>query len=119
MRSFDRTDDLKFEIGGETFQMHTVRPEVIDSWPKKTPSDQTYLQALGLIDGQIKEFLSADDHPRWDALRARETDAVTFAQMNDVLTWMVEVQTGRPTQPPSPSADSPGTTEPSSTEESP
>ena len=35
---------------------------------------------------------------------------MTIGQMNAVLTWLMEEQTGRPTEQPSPSAPGPGKT---------
>jgi hypothetical protein len=116
-RNFDQdlSEDLEFIVGGETFKMKYVRPEVLASWEDEPVSDKSE-NALKQMDERIKMFLDNSNGAleRWDALRAREENPIAMGQINDILLWMVEVQSGRPTIPPSPSATGRGKTAASS-----
>src|SRR5512146_1138813 len=105
MRDFDSEyliDDREFKVGGEVFKWRYVRPEVIAAWEDEPVSDKS-ADALRSTDDRIKLFLDASNGAaeRWDALRAREDNPVTMGELNAILMWLVEVQTDRPTQPPS------------------
>ena len=105
MRSFDTTEDMAFEVCGEQFQMQTVRPEVLALWEdEETP--ETAVKALELVDERVLAFLDNGNgqHDRWKALRERETNSPSMGQLRGILEWMIEVQTARPTMPPSASA---------------
>jgi hypothetical protein len=110
-RNFDELleDDLTFVLGGETFTMHYVRPEVLAAW-EDDPKDEKAIDALKRLDERVKMFLSPDQHERYDAVRARDDKPVTMAQLNDLATWVIEVQSDRPTQQPSPSGRGRGKT---------
>ena len=118
-RNFDEliAKDLSFVLAGETFTMHYVRPEVLAAWEDE-PDLDTAAESLLAADQKIKLFLPEADHARYDAVRARDENPVTSEQLNAVLRWMIEVQTGRPTEQPSPSEPGPGSTEATSTEAS-
>lgn len=111
MKNFDEmlAQDREFTVGGETFHWRDVRPEVLTSFsPSETEGDDN--AAWRLMDDQILLFLAADEHDRWRALRSRDDNPVTIAQLNAILLWLMEEQTGRPTQAPSPSASGRTTT---------
>jgi hypothetical protein len=117
VRDFDQelSQDLEFKIGGESFRMRYVRPEVLASWEDETVGANSE-SALQTLDQRIKMFIADEDGgERWDALRKREEAPVTMGQMDALLVWMVEVQAGRPTEQPSPSAPGRGRTAVSST----
>lgn len=123
MRNFDEEfeQDLSFTVGGESFEMRYVRPEILAAWDDEAESgsedekDDTNENALKIIDDRILLFLSTEeDRGRWTTLRAREKNAVPLSMVNEILKWMVEVQTARPTNPPLPLASGRGRTEPSS-----
>lgn len=112
-KNFDELleQDLEFTIGGETFKMRYVRPEVLAAWEDES-IDQKSDELLKRQDERIMMFLAggAEDHKRWMALRERDENAVPMVQVNELLRWMVEVQTSRPTITPSPSAGGRGRT---------
>jgi hypothetical protein len=106
----DFDQDLSFKIGGEEFQMRWVRPEVLASWDEETDTDKTE-DALKRIDSRIMAFLANDENrDRWTKLRANEEVSLPLVKINELLTWMVEVQTSRPTTQPSPSGGGRGRT---------
>lgn len=118
MRDFDQEleKDLSFKIRGETFTMRYVRPEVLQSWENENIEGANEADALKVLDERVLFFLdqNGDNAERWKALRARESDPVTLGQLTGLIEWMVEVQSGRPTIPPSPSASGRGRTAASS-----
>lgn len=113
MKNFDAEilePDLSFQVGGEIFQMRYVRPEILAAWEDES-IDEKSEDLLKRQDQRIKDFLGTKEQgERWDALRAREENAIPMVQVNELLRWMVEVQTSRPTTPPSPSVTGRGKT---------
>ncbi len=106
MKNFDEmlATDREFTVGGETFHWRDVRPEVLTSFEpsvngKGDEADATWR----MMDEQILLFIASDEHERWTALRVRDDRPVTIAQLNAILLWLMEEQTGRPTVPSSPS----------------
>lgn len=118
MRDFDQDleQDLSFKIRGETFKMRYVRPEILQSWESENIEGAAEADALKILDERIVFFLdqNGDSSARWEALRKRDDDPVTLGQLTELVTWMVEVQSGRPTTAPSPSASGRGKTAASS-----
>lgn len=117
-RNFDqefKSEDLEFVIGGETFRMRYVRPEVLAAW-EDDPDDLSAKDSLKLMDKRIELFLDQSNgaKERWQALRERDDDPITATQMGELITWMLEVQSARPLQQPSSSDSGPGSTEASS-----
>lgn len=115
MRDFNEllSQDREFKVQDQTFTWRDVRPEVLSSFTIDTNGDDPNA-VWDLMDKQILLFLPAEDQERWKELRAREDAPVTIGQINAVLTWLMEEQTGRPTEPPSPSVPGRGKTAPSS-----
>ena len=105
--------DREFKIQDQTFTWRDVRPEVLTMFETNVNGDDPNA-VWDLMDRQILLFISADEHERWKELRAREDAPVTIGQINAVLTWLMEEQTGRPTEQPSPSAPGRGKTAASS-----
>ena len=93
----------------QVFKWKDVRPEVLSAFETDVNGDDPNA-VWDLMDRQILLFLAADEQEKWKTLRAREDAPVTIGQMNAVLTWLMEEQTGRPTEQPSPSAPGPGKT---------
>ena len=117
MKNFDQelAQDLDFTIAGETFTMRFVRPEVLAAWEEE-PDDEKSEDILKRQDQRICEFLVTDEmKERWMKLRERSDNAVPLVAVNEILKWMVEVQTSRPTNQPSPLASGRGRTAVSST----
>lgn len=111
MKNFDDMlpQDREFTVGGETFHWRDVRPEVLTAFePSDNGSDEN--ATWRMMDDQILLFIAADEHDRWKELRVRDDRPVTIAQLNAILLWLMEEQTGRPTVPSSPSAPGRGRT---------
>ena len=104
----------KFTVRGETFAFHDTSPEVLSTFDISTNGDDPSA-VWKSIDTQIMLFLEEEEHERWATLRSRQKDPVTIAQLTAILEWLMETQTGRPTETPSPSASGRGRAEASST----
>lgn len=124
-KNFDEMleQDLSFVVRGETFRMEYVRPEVLAAWEDvemvelrgDDPGQKTAQHTIDRLDERILSFLPVSEQERWREMRAREEGAVAFVQLRELVRWMVEVQTERPTETPSPSGGGRGRTGRSST----
>ena len=116
-RTFSNAQDLTFEVEGEKFTMFVVRPEVLAAW-EDAAIPETAVDALKVIDERVCLMLGDNGQvERWHALRARDENAVSIGVLRDVMEWMVEVQSARPTESPAPSARGRGKTATTSTDE--
>ena len=63
------------------------------------------MKALEVMDAQIEAFLdnSNGQIERYREMRKRDDNTPSQGQLQDILLWMIEVQTARPTSQPSPS----------------
>jgi len=106
VKDFDelKASDRDFKVSGETFHWRDVRPEVLTSFEPSENGDGDANAAWRLMDDQILLFIVPDEHDKWRELRARDDEPVTIGQMSAMIQWLMEQQTGRPTEAPSPSA---------------
>ena len=101
-----------FRIGGEQFTVRaSVRPEALLDW-ESVGGDTSAEETLRVIDSTILALVENENgqagaHERWQALRTREDDAVSLEDLLDVMAWLMEQQTGRPTVQPSDSSTKP------------
>jgi hypothetical protein len=133
MRDFDaeRPSDLTFKIGGETFTMLLVPPEVLAEWEDARAAEladqraklasgeaiedtpDAAARSIAITDQRIKSFLDPSDHARYDKVRAKaagDPDVIPYGALVELKNWMVETQSARPTQTPSPSGGGRGRT---------
>jgi hypothetical protein len=117
----------EFNYNGSLERQFKVQDEVF-TWRFVRPEEQTELAGILLaedrdndpaqqwvrMDRQIMLFLEEEDHERWRTLRARSENPVTIGQLIDIVGWLVEVQSDRPTEQPSPSSPGRGKTAASS-----
>lgn len=136
-------DERVFTIGGQDFYWKPgVRPEALSDLAKIKPGKRDkdgelikdkngdpvdagtpMNETIEIIDRIIVAMIDpADDaHARWREVRAVEDDPITLDDMQTLVQWLIEQQTGRtPTVPRSPSGGGRGTekTETSSTDDS-
>lgn len=107
--------DRQFKVRDKTFTFVDVKPEVLTLFDAEAAvngngKEEDDALVWRLLDAQIMLFLDESGQKEWQDLRARDTEPVTIAQMNGILTWLLEQQTGRPTETPSPSASGRGRT---------
>ena len=117
-RNFDEeraAQDLDFVIRGQKFSIQYVRPEVIAAFEDEEIPDKA-VDAVAWTAEHIKLFLNdangATD--RWDKVRGQEQNPVSLGEMNELLQWMIRVNSGLPTEPSAPSAPGRGRTAASS-----
>ncbi len=115
------THDMKFTIGGETFLVHDVPPDVLmtmesDTSAETSEDEGVQQTAMQRVDEQILAFLNGDEEStkRYRDLRARTTDPVPLWKILEFRRLLWETQSERPTNLPSPSAGGPGRTAPTS-----
>jgi hypothetical protein len=115
------THDMSFTIGGETFLVHDVSPDVLMTMESDTEAETsddaaTQQNAMERVDEQILAFLNgdADSTERWKALRARKENVVPLWKILEFRRQLWETQSERPTTPPSLSVAGRGRTAPTS-----
>lgn len=133
-------EDRKFEVGGEVFEwvtpywevlarifdedlgeaMQALAEEVAPDGEKATEASGANGQVTDSRDNVLKTqqriavFIAEKDQARWWALCERKEDPVPMFIYPEVFRWLMEVATGRPTQPPSDSEPGGGNGEASS-----
>jgi hypothetical protein len=115
--------EMTFTIGGETFEIHDVHPDVLKEWDaeKDPESDEEVLKQL---DRQIEAFLAGPSQngsravpegvKRWRTLRARKDEPIPAWKIVEFHRQLIQTQTRRPTEKPSPSGSGRGPTAASS-----
>ncbi len=130
MKNFDEARaerekrDRSFQIGGESFTYRpAVAPETILRWSQMTGGeipDLTEQQALDIFDETVLAFLEPNQEEKWASIREPDVaHPLNVADLRELVAWLFEEQTGRPTGPPSDSSGGPATTETPSTGDSP
>lgn len=94
--------DRTFTLCGETF---TYRSSISYTVLAKiaTTSDLEGADLIDSMEAAAIELLEPDQEERFRAVVRNTADPVTFADLNDLVTWMTERQVGRPTSAPLPS----------------
>lgn len=107
--------DLSFVAAGETFTMRLVDADVLAKYEDEGVPD-TAEEAIERLKARLNDFLIPGDVARWKKLV--ESKKVPYRTMNRIAAWAWEIQTGRPTTPPSPSDSGRGGTGATSTDAS-
>jgi hypothetical protein len=113
--------DMDFTIGGETFHVHDVAPDVLlaleqqqEEEGKREGEENKPRPILERLDEQVLVFLDGnpEDVRRYKELRARTgRDAVPLWKLLEFRNLLWETQSGRPTETPSSASDAgPGRT---------
>lgn len=105
MKDFDqeRTQvkrDLTFKAGGETFEIVPfVPPEHLDAFqPTNRAPGQSVLDKY---DEWVLSMLTEESKPRWEKMRKEADPPMSLHDIEQVVFYLVEVATGRPTGRPS------------------
>jgi len=111
--------DREFEFGGELFKFQYVHWTVLTAIVDGTGDngrEPTATQNVQEIVDSIPKFIDPENEgdKRMHALLSSTDKPVPIGQVNALYEWLLEVTSGRPTVPPSPSAPGPGRTAPSS-----
>jgi hypothetical protein len=114
--SLKPVEDRQCVIGGETFTIRAkVRPEVLAPYLGMIgglAADMSENEAIELLDTLMTNLVVPGEAEKWTRVResADPEQALNVADMTSVIQWAIEVATGRPTEPSSPSADGSATT---------
>lgn len=102
-------EDRTFKLHGEYFTVRSgVRPESLAGFDGFN-DDASIAESMGAVDQMFRLMVEPDElaHERYDTIRADEVDPLTVEDLREVVEWMLEVATGRPTGSPSASTDGP------------
>lgn len=115
------THDMSFTVGGETFIVHDVPPDVLMTMESDTDAEESedeavQKSAMERVDEQILAFLNGDEESvrRYRDLRGRTENVVPLWKILEFRRLLWETQSERPTMPPSPSVAGRGRTAPTS-----
>lgn len=123
MKNFDEerahraSQDRDFKIGGEVFRARSsVKPELLAPYESLDGTDSA-MKALEVIDELLLAMIEPvdDAHARYRAIRERVEDAVSIEDLQELVKWLMEVQTARPTGQPVDSSTGRGATGTTST----
>lgn len=120
MKDFDearaerQARDRSFRIGGEEFTYRpAVAPEAILQWSRMTGGempDLTEQEAIEIFDETVLAFLEVGQEKKWKAVRDPKLEnPLNISDLRELVSWLFEEQTGRPTGQPSDSSDGSGT----------
>jgi hypothetical protein len=105
--------DREFEFGGELFKYQYVHWSVLTGivdGASTNGKEPTATENVQEIVDSIPKFIEPDGDERIRTLLTDPGRPVPIGQVNALYEWLLEVTSGRPTQPPSPSEPGPGKT---------
>jgi hypothetical protein len=105
--------EMEFTIGGETFIVHDVSPDVLMAMESDEEGEAAEEKsALQQVDEQIISFLNGDQAQveKYKAMRARTENVVPLWKLLEFRRLLWETQSNRPTEQPSPSVAGRGRT---------
>lgn len=121
MKDFDATrktrrrseEERTFQLAGEVFVLKpAVHPEALETYDSIT--EETGIgETMRIVDELILSMIESgdDSEARYRMIRANTDDPVTIEDLQDLVQWMVEVQTARPTGQPGVSSPGQSSTE--------
>lgn len=111
MRDFDEDrakreqTDRRFRLAGRDFRfLPAVRPEDFADYVDFIQDSTRYSEhdAIKLLDRTVVAFLEPEFEQAWrEAREEQSANPVTARDIIDLITWMTEVQSARPTEPSS------------------
>lgn len=125
MKDFDKDrlakraseESRTFQLGGEVFvAKRSVHPSVLTAYDAIN-ADTKISTTLEIVDDVILQMIEDRDgaHGRYLDVRANQDDPVTVDDLLELVKWLLEAQTDRPTGQPSGSASGQTRIETSST----
>lgn len=113
-------EERTFTLGGETF---VCKPAIKPEWlaPYEDMSEETPLfEVLTIADNLFLHAIEPNDgaQERYQAIRSNEDDPIDFEDLREVLAWIMEIASSRPTGPRDASSPSRGTSGTPSTDAS-
>ncbi len=106
-------EDRTFILGGETFVAKDgVHPSALAAYDRITEAAGV-METLSTVDDLILAMVEDRDnaHARYRVVRDNTEDVVSVEDLLELVKWLVELQTGRPTGQPGDSSLGPQSTE--------
>jgi hypothetical protein len=110
--------DRQFKFGGEVFTYRAnVQYDVLRDVAAMT-ADTDGSEVIDTLEKTVLALLEAPSHKPFLKVCRRAEDPITFQDLNDLATWLIQEQVGSPTLASSLSTVGDATTTPESTEKS-
>lgn len=106
-------DERSFVLGGETFvAKQAIHPSALAAYDAISQADGV-AATLDTVDDLVLTMIEDTDNAagRYRAVRDNTADVITIEDLLDLVRWLVELQTGRPTGQPGDSSPGQTTTE--------
>ena len=106
VKNIDESEPLTFDLGGEEFTCH---PEVqgkliLDiiraASDEKDPDQRGMMMAVGVLDF-FEKVMDAPEYERFNKLMEDPKRIVPMDTLSEIMSWLIEEYTDRPTQPSS------------------
>jgi len=99
---------LTFKAGGESFHVKAnVRPE--DIYPQATEAEIADKKMIwDVYDRYIRSMVLDEEAETWDKVRRSADPALNLQDLEDIVSWLIEAASGRPTEKLSSSGRGPG-----------
>lgn len=96
-RSVNGKEPVTFKVGGETF---TVRPhvpaDVLAEFGRRQVAN--FGDTMDAYDAFMKSCIVEQDGEKWDKVRREADPPLTVGDVEQVLWWVLDQATGRPTE---------------------
>ena len=99
--------DRSFTLRGESFTFLANVPYGVLKRVSALSSDNAGEQIITVLESAVTDLIDDHDngHARFAEVCAQTEFPVTFTDLNEIATWLIEKQVNRPTQAPSSSSD--------------
>lgn len=96
---------VAFRIGGQEFRCQPVLPYGLVLDIALVPDDAPQTMQVAALDNLIFQMLKPECHDAWHAIVRDTENGLDLEDVRTIVQWMMEVYTGRPTEPSSTSAE--------------
>jgi hypothetical protein len=106
VKNIDDAEPLTFDLGGEEFTCHPeVQGKMIldiirTAANEDDPDARGMMMAVGVLDF-FEKVMDAEEYARFEALMKDPKRIVPMDTLSDIMSWLIEEYTDRPTQPSS------------------
>jgi hypothetical protein len=106
VKNVDDAEPLTFDLGGEEFTCHPeVQGKLIldiirSAADEKDPDQRGMMMAVGVLDF-FKKVMDASEYERFEKLMEDPKRIVPMDTLSEIMSWLIEEYTDRPTPPSS------------------
>lgn len=99
-RTVNGAKPKRFSVGGQKFQVRPyVSAEVLGEFGRREVAN--FDDTLQAYDKLVKECLEPDNGKAWDKVRQEADPPLTIGAIEQIVFWLIEQVSGRPTEAPS------------------